>query len=362
MKIENASAFPKVYYGLHFCEGVAQYKEEGQDAYRIFIGENTMKKMDPTFVGKPVFVRHVDSVDLPNLQNEADGYVIESFYNPSDGKHWAKFIVVSDQGNESILQKKWKLSNSYRPKTFAPGGQWHGVDFVNEVTSAEYDHLAIVPDPRYSESIILTPEEFKRYNSEKELELKQLSNSKTENKGEKSMLNFFKKTKVDNGSDYENTSVLLPKSKVEVTLSQLVNELDEYRLKMDLPQMANGDHMVEMGQDKMSVNDLLEKHKMMCQELADLKKPKEEAPEEKKENDDDMAEASADNKKNDQKDEEQDLEVEKKQKAAQEKKENEMKVFNELKNAPINFKDEERRIELSQDKITRGKTRYGSGN
>ena len=46
MKIENAKSLPKIYYGLHFAEGVAEYKEpevnNGQP-YRIFVGEEVMK-------------------------------------------------------------------------------------------------------------------------------------------------------------------------------------------------------------------------------------------------------------------------------------------------------------------------------
>ena len=75
------------------------------------------------------------------------------------------------------MVKKWKLSNCYSPTNQTDGGKWHAVEYEKNIKSAVYDHLAIVPDPRYSESIILTPEEFKVYNEQKEIELKKLSNS-----------------------------------------------------------------------------------------------------------------------------------------------------------------------------------------
>ncbi len=193
-------------------------------------------------------------MDLQNIQQEADGYVVRSFYNATDGKHWAEFIVVSDKGHDAI-RNGWKLSNAYIPKEMRGGGQWHGVDFAKEVVRGEYEHLAIVPNPRYSESIILTPEQFKAYNHEKELELKRLSNSK----GEKSMFNFFKKQKVENATDLESMSVTLPKSGKEVELSKMINEYDASMMSGDYG-YANGDHKVKVGDAVMTVNDLVSKH------------------------------------------------------------------------------------------------------
>ena len=90
----------------------------------------------------------------------------------------------------------------------------------------EYDHLALVPDPRYAESVILTPEQFKQYNFDKETQLKKLSNSKSETGVIEGMFNFFKKTKIEN-SDLESMSVKLPKSGREVELTKLINDMDQ---------------------------------------------------------------------------------------------------------------------------------------
>ena len=177
-KVENARQMPQVYYGLHMSPGVAEYRDPGKDPYRIMINEKVIRDMDATFTGKPVYVGHVAEVDIDKLQIEADGYVTDSFYNKVDGKHWVKFIVVSDKGHQAI-RNGWKLSNAYVLKSSTTGGQWHGVDFQKEVTSAEYEHLAIVPDPRYAESIVLTPQQFKQYNENHQLELEKVANSKT---------------------------------------------------------------------------------------------------------------------------------------------------------------------------------------
>lgn len=220
MKFKNNTTGGKIYYGIHFYPGLAQYQDEGSDdPYRVYLNEDTLRKMDPTFAGKPVFVQHVDEVDpvLDNLRGEADGWVVESFFNESDGKHWVKFIVVSDEG-ERAIRRGMRLSNAYIPKAFKEGGGlWNGIPYEKEITDGEYEHLAIVDDPRYEESVIKTPEEFKQYNLEQKEELKKLSNSK---KGAKMNFNLFKpKLRLDE-------KILMPSGRV-ISLQKLINEAYE---------------------------------------------------------------------------------------------------------------------------------------
>jgi hypothetical protein len=368
--IVNAKQAPQIYYGLHMAPGVAEYREAGREPYRIMIEEETIKNMDPTFSGKPVYVRHVNEVNWDQLQAEADGYVVESFFNQKDGKHWVKFIVVSDRGHEAI-RNGWKLSNAYVPKSFANGGRWHGVEYAKEVTNGEYEHLAIVPDPRYEESVILTPEQFKSYNGEKELELLKLANDK----GDTTMkLNFFKKQKVENTADLEGTTVVLPKSGRELTIADLVKNADEVAVAGQ-EMMANGDHHIMVGEHKMKVNELVEKYAQCMNELSDLKKPKQdESDEEAKKKALELAaheegEIEAKKKSSISEDEEKKknadkaAEDEKKKnadKAADEEKKKNALHFEALKNANMEPIVEEAVFEMMADKIARGKSRYGS--
>ena len=159
-----------IFYGMHFCPGVAEYSEPGKETYRIFLNEDTIRSMNPSFAGKPVFVDHVDEVDpnVDKLRSEADGWVIESFYNPADGKTWAKFIVVSDRGFRAI-KNGFRLSNAYIPTSYGEAGMWNGVEYQKEILAGEYEHLAIVQNPRYEESVILTPENLKNITGTKSL-------------------------------------------------------------------------------------------------------------------------------------------------------------------------------------------------
>lgn len=340
-----------VYYGMHFYPGVAQYDEPGKEPFRVFLNEDTLRKMDASFAGRPIFVMHVDEVeaDIDLLRKEADGWVVESFYNEADGKHWVKMLICSDKGERAIKQGM-KLSNCYVPKQFGSGGLWNGVPYDKQVEGGEYEHLAIVPNPRYEESIVLTPEEFRDYNNAKKLEL-----SKIANQGDTMKLTFFKRAKVENALDLEETMVQLPKSKREISIAQLVNEADEHEKKKEEPQMANDDHQVEVGDKKMKVselkdayNALVEKHK---NDDADMENAEDkEEPKDVENSEDDEAKKDAEK-----------LVAHEEKEIEEAKKKNALEKAKKLANANKKMYENEPDVTFDPfDKVNRGKARYGN--
>lgn len=257
-QLANGTTKGSIWYGLHFYPGVAEYVEPF--AGRVLVNEATLRSMDPTFKGCPVFVKHVDEIeqDIDKLRGEADGWVIESFYNKADGKHWVQFIITSEKGEEAIRQG-YRLSNSYSADKLGPGGIWNDVTYDAEVIEGNFEHLALVPVPRYNESVVLNPQKYKEYCQERELEIQRIANSGSK----KTMpIQLFKRTKVDNAVDIENTLVMLPKSKKEYTILQLVNKTDEHEMQHG---MAHPDHLVDMGDGKkMAVKDMLKAYNEMC--------------------------------------------------------------------------------------------------
>lgn len=367
--LKNAKTLPEVWYGLHFAAGLAEYAESGKEPLRILLEEQTIKNMNPSFVGKPVYVEHVEGVDLENIQEEADGYVVDSFWNSTDGKCWCKFIVVSDQGKQAI-RSGFKLSNAYIPTGESAGGMWHGMPYQKEITAGVYEHLALVRNPRYEESMILNADDFKEYNSKKEIELKRLANSKDEPKGEQTVgLKFFKRAKVENSIDLESTVVELPSSKKEMTISELVTAHDKI---VNMHGYASDEHMVKMDNgDEMSVGEMKKKHMEACNELESMKKDaiSEDGGEPGKGADDDQemnSEASVSEDMSSVGDRggdksldnaEEDEEVMKKK----EMKKNEIKKkVNSLRTAHLTVEVEAPKVFLNSDKVALGKSRYGS--
>jgi hypothetical protein len=378
---------------MHFYPGVAQYDSE-EGSYRVFVNEATIRKLNPTFAGRPVFVEHVDGVDedVNTLRNDADGWVVESFFNEADGKTWVKFILVSDRAFAAV-RKGYCLSNAYIPQLTDTEATWNGVDYQKTVTGGEFEHLAIVQNPRYEESVIMTPDEFKAYNSKLKTELIRLANSK-DTKGNK--VKFFKREKLANSIDIENTMVELPKSKKEMTLQKLVNDHDAI---LNMNGYANGDHMVKINdKDEMSVGDLTKAYNAKCAELEKMNAKGDEGGEpgtgeddinpEVAENEaledtsadvdrDDNGDVSLDNVDDEGAGEEKeggddnpDEDETKKRnttknaaKVAAAKKVADAKAkAARLKNAHKNTRDDSdyRKIDLAEDQIARGKARYGS--
>ncbi len=376
-RVQNASKRPEIFYAMHFSEGVAEYRERGQTPYRVLINEGVAKQMDATFPGCPVVVLHTDEeLDdiLPKIMEVADGFVVESFFNQADGKHWAKILAITDKAHDAI-RKGWAVSNCYKIMDKDVGGMWHGVDFQNEVKRGRYEHLAIVPNPRY-ESKILTPEQFKAYNQQKELELQRLANS--HNEGEVSMkFNFFRKQKVEkleNAADLEGLTVTLPLSKKEMTVGDALNALDKIE---NMQGYCNMDHMVKIGDEEMSVNDLVGKYSKMNADKASADEAAAEGAGAQNDDDAEDEEADVEN-------EEDDAEKKKKEKAANaaDEKAEALRVknaaeadrkakkakgkdhFDALANAAdlaaLKNEKEKEVMETERSQIARGQDRYGS--
>lgn len=353
--VTNGKAFSQRFFGLHFYPGTAEYRERGKEPYRIFINESTIKKIGPSFEGRPVYVKHVNEVPdhVDAVKEDADGVVVRSFFNQHDGKHWAEFMIFSNEGMDAI-RRGWSLSNAYLAKAYGEGGSCNGVDYQSEVLDAEYEHLAIVPNPRYEESVIYTPEQFKAYNDKKEQELSRYSNSK----GDEPVLKIFKKQKVENSvlADLEGHMVVLENSKQEVSIGKAIELADEYQNMMGY---ANGEHMVKTDADEMTVNQMVKKFNTMVAEAAKAA----EAAESVDEKDDDKKKKNAkdDEEKDDKKDKEEKKENdEEEEDKKDDKKKNEH--FESLKNAHLKegFAPSAPVVESVSTQVARGAARYGA--
>lgn len=339
IELNNARDFPKTYYARHMEPGLCGYEKE-----KILVDTDAMKNMAPSFQGKPVYVGH-QKVDVEKLQEQADGYVTECFYNELDGWLWAKMIVVSDKGNNAVAQG-WSVSNAYVPSEFAAGGEHHAVDFDRKIVNAIFTHLAIVPDPRYEGAKIFTPDEYKAYCVAKKTQLDELKNSK----GAKRMFKKLFKTEskeVTNAADIDDSTMVELQNGKSVSLKEMIeavnaaeevknakakkNEKDED--DKEEKEKLNADTEVDVGGQKMPLGHLMNKYmNVQKQNAADEEEKKKKEDEEKKNAED--------------------------KKKEEEEKAN-AKTFEEMKNAK-NKTSAFVQVDTSLDKVARGQERYGS--
>lgn len=351
---KNAKDFPVIFYCRHMENGLAGYENE-----RILVDADCMKKMAPSFAGKPIYVQHQD-VNLDTIQDDADGFVADCNYNELDGWLWSKMIVVSDKGKDAV-QKGWSVSNAYVPKAWSEGGAHHNVDFDRKIDDAEFTHLAIVPDPRYENAKIFTEEEYKQYCTDKKKELEELRNSKR-----KPMLKFWKTKREEvSPADVDDDTVVELQNGKTMTVKELLEQkskepnkkakaVENALLGADVgiaPEGKDGHeeekHVEEHGED-VKINDdeevVHKGKKMTAKEFHDAYMCS------RKENDEDPEQEEG---KHEMKDNEA-LPVKKEEDAGE-------KEFHEMKNARSKAKQEfVNHVDLDVDQLQRGQDRYGS--
>lgn len=375
MTLQNASQFPKTYFCRHMQPGTVGY-----DNGTVLVDTDAIKRMLPSGIGKPVYVGHIDDqVDLKTLTEKAEGYVTESFYNELDGWAWFKFLVVGDKGHDAI-RKGWSVSNAHLPTQWGPGGTKNNIPYKREVINSDFEHLAIVSDPRYEGSCIMTPEEFKAYQEANRKKLDALQNSKEK----KPMFKMFKNKKeevtadnadldtvleletgesatlgecialIKNSKNKEKTfdvdGVEMTAKEIAEAAAKLKNAKSKKNEKAETPD--NGEEDVEGDDD--SKDDEIGTDKKKNMKKNKMKKNESDDDENCKNSDDDDDADDADMKKNKMKKNSKtdDIEVEVSD-----------EFFDRLKNAHLNPKNKEKApvVYTSLDQIERGKQRYGSG-
>lgn len=337
---KNAKQMPQVFYAKHLEAGHATYENE-----TILLDNPILMKMAPSFIGKPVFAGNHQKVDMENLQTQADGYIVESFFNV-DGWLWVKFIAVSDAAFDAI-NRGWGVSNAYIPTEFSGSGTHHNTPYDRKILDGYFTHLAIVEYPRYEESRILTPEEFKAYQEQAKAKVEELKNSKpTKTEGLGKMFKIFK-TKKEEISQVSPDSLIELENGKSVSIQEMLNAVkkdeEEEKKKDEESEKVNMDMEIEVDGESMTIKDLVNKYKNAMKKNSEDK----DEDDKSKENTDD---ADEDDKSKENEDEE--------EKKKEEDEKSNSKFFSELMNAhrstgsPV--------IELSQDQVARGKSRYGS--
>lgn len=324
-KHNDVKRFPEFYYAMHMKQGLARYDDED-----IYVDTDAIKRMTPSFNGKPIYVHHQD-VNLDKLKEEAVGYVSEAFYNELDGCFWVKMLIVDEEGHNAI-NRGWAVSNAYAPTHFENAGTNHNLPYDRKIVNGEFTHLAIVPNPRYEDAKILTPDEFKKYQADKKRQLDELKNSKSTTK--KGFVMKFWKTKKEEVSSPDVADTLeytnAKGETVEVSIEEMVNALEgKKEPAKEKTVLVNG--------KEMPVSELVKAYQKL----------NEKADEEEKENEED------EEKKNEDKEEEKENEDD------EEEMEN-TDHYSEMKNAHLFPKSEAVQIKTKLNALEQGKAKYGA--
>lgn len=134
--------------GRHFKSrfiqpGLAGYP--GQFGNALIKKEN-LDKFVHTLRNKPVTINHKDNIG----DDDKVGEVLNVWYNPEDGWYWCDGIITDETAINLINDKNWSVSCSYDfIKYDDEGGTENNIPYDIEFLDGEFNHLAIVDNPRY---------------------------------------------------------------------------------------------------------------------------------------------------------------------------------------------------------------------
>ena len=309
--------------------GLAGYDNE---TYKILLTDEGIMNFLHTYVGCPVYVHHLGEEEC---NNKEVGYVSKAFKGADDW-YYCDFVVFDKEAQGKLDDEKWLISCAYDIIRTNKGGKHNGIDYDSEVIDGVFDHLAIVPDPRYEDVQVL------------------------QNSGDKFMLrpmvlNSIKSIKdmVSNSSKKkEDNSLLNPK----LVNPKLINfaedvEVDGQPVKtadyMNMLNSAYGEYVKNSKNDD-DDDDNSKKNKKNC-----FKKNDDDDDEDHKENrknrknDDDDDEDHKENRKNRKNDDDDDEDHKENRKNT--KNEIDEKLINSIANAVITKLNNSNKIQNSQD-------------
>jgi hypothetical protein len=143
----NMATWPKDYTCNFLEPGIVSYEDVNQGV--ALLKKETIDRMLSSFIGKPVLIDHKE-VDPANFKKEAVGYVTTTFFNANTGWFDCTFILTDDKAKAKVEQG-YSVSCSFDVLETKEGGEWHACKYDEEISDAEFTHLALVSSPRYEE-------------------------------------------------------------------------------------------------------------------------------------------------------------------------------------------------------------------
>ena len=133
--------------GKHFKSrfiqpGLAGYP--GQFGNALIKKEN-LDRFVHTLRNKPVTINHKDKI----TEEDKKGEVFNVWFNPDDGWYWCDGIIFDDEAI-NLINNGWSVSCAYDfTKADNSGGTENNIPYDIEFLDGEFNHLALVDNPRY---------------------------------------------------------------------------------------------------------------------------------------------------------------------------------------------------------------------
>ncbi len=129
--------------------GLVSYKDQRGGKVEL-LRKETIDAALATLEGNPVTLGHIEVDEATNL-DFSNGHTTNPRFNAADGWFWCDSVVETDQARQRINSGEYP-SCGYEVLSYGPGGVWQNMRYEREITAIRFNHMAIVPKPRYTDS------------------------------------------------------------------------------------------------------------------------------------------------------------------------------------------------------------------
>lgn len=196
--------------GRHF---VSRFIEDGLvsygDAGVLKVTKEALDKFSQTLVGCPVIIKHQE-VNDGNADALRSGVISDVYFNADDGWYYCAGVIWDKEALQKI-EEGWSVSCCYNmTDSTGDSGEWHNMHYDDELLNGVFEHLAIVPNPRYEEATILLNSKEKEYDM-----LFKLFNGKKSNEEKSEMVEKITESEAEEIKENEDEAEEEVKEEVE---------------------------------------------------------------------------------------------------------------------------------------------------
>ncbi len=205
-------------------------------------------------VGQPVTVGHPKAQDARTDEEikswaraNAIGTIESVTYNAEDGWYWAEGALTKPEA----VRHNAAPSVVFFARGYGSGGKYHGIPYGRELTSVEFDHIGLVPNPRFESATF-------RFNSNPDSNMNPIKWLRSKLLKEKNAEGVETDVRVNEEGTVPDTAVVELGGGVTVTLKELIaNHAARTNAAAPKEVTLNPDDEIEVNGSKVKLSDLV---------------------------------------------------------------------------------------------------------
>jgi hypothetical protein len=134
--------------------GIIKYSDDKGQPYVALVKKEAIDRFIGSIIGCPLIIKHHD-VNKDTVEDLRCGIISEVTYNQADGWYYCSGIVWDEQAIKNIEEHGWSVSCTYVITDEGEGGIYHDIKYDTEFMNGDFEHLALVENPRYEEATIV---------------------------------------------------------------------------------------------------------------------------------------------------------------------------------------------------------------